>query len=72
MSVLTYGPHEDADVPTSMVVKVKGRPGFAGFEVEIPIAPGVLAQRRRVNELAAGKPRRILDRREDPLSRSGG
>lgn len=62
MTTPTYGPHLDVDVPTTMTVKVKGRPGFAGFEVTLPIAPAVLAQRRRINELAAGKPRRIVDR----------
>jgi len=60
--MLTYGPHAENNDPTSMVVKVKGRPGFAGFEKTIQIHPGVAAQRRRINELAAGTLRRIADR----------
>jgi hypothetical protein len=56
-----YGPHDPTTAPTTVVVgqlrKWRGR-----AEVEVPIAPAVLEQRRRINELAAA--RIVADLRE--------
>lgn len=58
-AVLTYGPHQTADAPTTLRVEVKGsRVGV----VDLPLPKGLIHQRRRINELASGTLRRITDR----------
>lgn len=51
---MTYGPHRDEDAPDMVVVR--GRSRF-NEEETVPVHPGILAQRRRINELAAGRVR---------------
>lgn len=58
MTHLTYGSHDPSTTPTTFLEDIKGR----ADAVEMPIPPGLIKQRRRINEIAAGTVRRIADR----------
>lgn len=62
--VLTYGPHDPTTAPPTVPVHAPKR--FHQV-TEVPVHPGVMAQWAYVNKLAAGKPRRQVDR--EPLWR---
>lgn len=59
MTALTYGPHQDQDAPDTVPVRLtRGAP-----EIRVPVHPGLIEQRRHINDLAAGTLRRIADRK---------
>lgn len=60
MTLLTYGPHDETTDRRTVKVRV-GR-GSDAEEYVVSVAAGLIEQRRRINQLAAGQARRILDR----------